>query len=140
MLDYAQGETGAPGGLSDLTAVLAVESKQLNRCVVRLRTTMWANKSGLHTKKSLTFLRRKSEGFNVLEEDASAAGIEEVLPRILNLDECEDGIYEVVICNESHDWETGYIDDYDYRLVMANTAVSPGWPEQPRRTDHEEDR
>lgn len=107
-------------GTSDLTDVLAVEPKQPNRCVVRLRTTMWADKTGLHTKKSLTFLRRKSEGFNVLEEDASAAGVEEVLPRILNLDECPDGVYEVVVCNESRDYETGYVDDYDYRLVTAN--------------------
>ena len=106
--------------LSDLTAVLAEESKPPSRCVVRLRTTMWADKSGLYMKKSLAFLRRKSEGFNVLEEDASAAGAEEVLPRILNMDECQDGIYEVVTCNESRDYETGYIDDYDYLLVTAN--------------------
>ena len=119
-MEKLQTENSAAGGLSDLTDVLAVEPKQPNRCVVRLRTTMWADKTGLHTKKSLTFLRRKSEGFNVLEEDASAAGVEEVLPRILNLDECPDGVYEVVVCNESRDYETGSVDDYDYRLVTAN--------------------
>lgn len=96
----------------------------MDRTVVRLRTTMWSDKNGLHLKKSLTFLRRKSEGFNVLEEDASAAGVEEVLPRILNLGKCEDGIYEVVVCNESHDWETGYVDDYDYRLVCLTPEIS----------------
>jgi len=84
---------------------------------------MWADKSGLHTKKSLTFLRRKSEGFNVLEDDTSAVGAEGVLPRILNMDECPDGVYEVVTCNERHDYETGYIDDYDYRLVAANAKA-----------------
>ena len=115
-----QTENSAAGGLSDLTAGLAVESKQKNKCVVRVTTTMWTDKRGLHTKKSLTFLRRQCEGFNVLEEDASAAGVEEVLPRILNLDECEDGVYEVATCNESRDWESGYVDDYDYRLVTAN--------------------
>lgn len=119
-LENSQTENSAAGGLSDLTAVLAEGPKQLNRCVVRLCTTMWADKRGLHTKKSLMFLRRKSEGFNVLEEDASAAGVEEILPRILNMDECPDGVYEVVTCNESRDYETGYIDDYDYRLVTAN--------------------
>ena len=122
-MENTQTENNAAGGASELTDMLAGEPKQLNRCVVRLRTTMWADKSGLHTKKSLTFLRRKSEGFNVLEEDASAVGVEEVLPRILNLDECEDGIYEVVVCNESHDWETGYVDNYDYRLVLANALA-----------------
>ncbi len=92
----------------------------VSRCTVRVKTTTWADKRGLHTKKSLTFLRRQCEGFNALAEDTSAIGAEEVLPRIVNLDEVEDGIYEVVVCNESHDYETGYVDDYDYRLVTAN--------------------
>ena len=104
-----------------LADMLAVEQKQRNRCVVRLRTTMWADKTGLHMKKSLTFLRRKSEGFNLIEEDIGAVGAEQVLSRILNIDECQDGIYEVVTCNESRDYETGYIDCYDYRLVTADT-------------------
>ena len=96
----------------------------VSRCTVRVKTAVWEDKRGLHTKKSLTFLRRQCEGFNVLAEDASAIGAEEVLSRILNLDEVEDGIYEVVVCNESHDYETGYVDDYDYRLVMPNAKVT----------------
>ena len=75
---------------------------------------------GCTRRKTLTFLRRQCEGFNILAEDADAIGAEEVLPRILNLGEVEDGIYEVVVCNESRDYETGYVDDYDYRLVTAN--------------------
>ena len=95
----------------------------VSRCTVRVKTTAWADKRGLHTKKSLTFLRRQCEGFNILAEDADAIGAEEVLPRIVNLGEVEDGIYEVVACNESHDYETGYVDDYDYRLVTANAEI-----------------
>ena len=96
----------------------------VSRCTVRVKTTVWADKRGLHTKKSLTFLRRQCEGFNVLAEDVSAIGAEEVLQRLVNLGEVEDGIYEVVVCNESHDYETGYVDDYDYRLVTANAALT----------------
>jgi len=92
------------------------ETLDVSRCVVRVTTTTWADKRGLHQKKSLLFLRRQCEGFNVLEEDVSVIGAEDVLPRILNLDKCEDGIYKVVTCNISRDYETGYVDDYDYRL------------------------
>ena len=42
--------------------------------VVRIRTTCWHDKNGLNYKRSLTFLRRKSSGFNVLEQDASDVG------------------------------------------------------------------
>ena len=98
----------------------------VSRCTVRVKTTVWADKRGLHTKKSLTFLRRQCEGFNILAEDADAIGAEEVLSRIVNLGEVEDGIYEVVACNESHDYETRYVDDYDYRLVTANAKITGG--------------
>ena len=107
----------------------------VRRCTVRVKTTVWADKRGLHTKKSLTFLRRQCEGFNVLAEDADAIGAEEVLPRILNLDEVKDGIYEVVVCNESHGYETGYFDDYDYRLVTPNAQVTGAAPTNGERSD-----
>lgn len=96
---------------------LSLSDKQHNECVVKLTTSWWHDKRGVHQKRSLIYVRRKCVGYNVLEEDVGCIGAEETFPRILNLDECEDGIYTVVTCNESRDWETGYIDDYDYRLI-----------------------
>lgn len=93
--------------------------RQENKCVVKIRTAMWSDKSGAYIKKSITVLKRQSEGYNVLSEDLSAIGAADVLPRITNLDACADGIYEMVICNESRDHESGHIDDYDYRLIPA---------------------
>jgi len=109
------------------------EGKERNRCVVRLRTTTWANNKGLHIKHSLTYLRRQCVGFNVLAEDESAIGAESIIGSITNLAECKDGIYEAVICNVSHDWETGYADDWGYKLVpisTANAKVKGGRDEQ----------
>ena len=54
-------------------------------------------------------------------EDISCIGAEEVLPRIINLDECKDGVYEVTACNISHDFETGYADDWDYKLIAIES-------------------
>lgn len=92
-----------------------------DRCTVRVKTTMWSDKrGGLHAKKSLTFLRRRCNGYNLLDEDAGTAGAGEVLPRILNLWAVEDGVYRVVSRNERRDWETGYVEDYDYWLAPDN--------------------
>lgn len=68
-------------------------------------------------RRSMTFLRRRCIGINVLEEDAQAVSAEQAISGIVNLSECEDGIYEAVVCNVSRDWETGYVDDWDYKLV-----------------------
>jgi hypothetical protein len=85
--------------------------------VVRVVTSYWSDKKGFHFRKSLIPLRRKSHGHQVLEEDVSMVGFEEVIPRILNLSECEDGVYDVVICNEKKDWETGCVEEWDYKLL-----------------------
>lgn len=97
-------------------------AEERSRCIVRLRTSAWADAKGLHIKRSLTFLRRQCVGFNGLEEDAGAIGAERLVGSITNLSECEDGIYEAVVCNLSRDWETGHADDWDYKLVPASIA------------------
>lgn len=107
------GDDGMEVTLNDL---LKRNDEPKSRSVCRLKTTMWADGRGAYIKKSITFLKRRSIGYGVLE-DIYAIGAEEVLTRIVNLDECDDGIYEVIIINVSHDWETGYVDDYDYKLI-----------------------
>jgi len=95
-----------------------------NRCIVRLRTSAWADPRGLHIKKSLTFLKRRCEGFNILSEDIGSIGAQEVAERITNIDECEDGIYEVIVGSIDKDWESGLAEDYDYRLVKTEKEKS----------------
>lgn len=99
----------------------AEKQKVRNMCIVRLRTEIWADKRGMHTKKSLVFMRKQCQGFNILEEDIGAVGARDVMPKIINLEDCEDGLYEAVACNESTDWESGHIDSYDYKLVPIKT-------------------
>jgi hypothetical protein len=65
--------------------------KQEPICVVRLRTTAWCDKRGVHLKKSLNFLKRKCVGLNILDEDCSMVGVDEVIPRIINLNEMSYG-------------------------------------------------
>ena len=89
------------------------------RCIVvgRLTTTYWHNSDGISTRRTFRFLKRKCKSFNFVEEDADAIGADETWKRIINMDECKDGIYQVVTCNQSRDWETGIIDDYDFKLI-----------------------
>ena len=98
--------------------VSMADDRSQNRCVVRLRTSSWADQNGITTTKKLTFLKRQCRGFNILKEDASDISAQEVIDRITNLDTCSDGVYEVVTCDEGRDWETGYIDEYNYKLIL----------------------
>lgn len=88
-----------------------------NICIVRVTTDYWSDSKGLYSKKSIKFLKRKCKGWNILQEDCSAIGADEVFLRIENLYDVEDGVYEVITTNAQRDWESGYIEDYDYCLV-----------------------
>ena len=89
-----------------------------NICVVRLTTSVWNDGSAVHIKKTLRYLRRKCSGYNILDEDCSNVGADLVVKNIINLDECEDGVYKVITCNEWAAWETPHIiEDYDYKLI-----------------------
>jgi hypothetical protein len=97
----------------------------MNKIVVLLKTCYWVNKKGLHQKRSLLFRRRQCEGFNALEEDAKDVGAE-IMADIVNLDECADGVYEVVTCDEDYDYSYGWEPvcfDYNFKLVPLSSNV-----------------
>ena len=84
--------------------------------VVRVSKSFWADSKGVNFKISVRTVRRKS-AFDLLSEDASNIGAEEVLLNIKNLLEVDDGLYYLKIVDERRDWETGYIEDYAYKLI-----------------------
>jgi hypothetical protein len=100
----------------NLDLVLKNEDMEDSPTVVKLSTSYWKNRKGIHIKRSLNFMRRLSKGYNVLEEDFNSIG-GTIVDQIINLNECVDGLYEVILCNEQKDWETGHIEDYDYKLI-----------------------
>jgi hypothetical protein len=103
--------------VTDFISLLCNDKEpSINECVVRVRTSYWRDSRGLYAKKSVIFLRRRCVGYNILEEDVGQMDVESVMTRIVNLDACPDGVYYAAVCNEYRDWETGYIEDYDYEL------------------------
>ena len=87
------------------------------RSIVRLKTSYWRSARGLHMRKDLIRMKRLSWDYQILEEDADMIGAEDVIGNIIDFDSLKDGLYEVSTCNETHDWESGYLDSYDYKLT-----------------------
>lgn len=97
--------------------------------VVRLKTCHYTSRRGIHCRQDLQFMAKCSDGYNWLVDEAQMCGTDLVFSRITNLHECEDGLYEVHTCNESRDWETGTIDEYDFVLVPYKTPTE-GWADK----------
>jgi hypothetical protein len=87
-----------------------------SQTVVKIETSYWYDKHGAYAKKNLKVLKRKSFGYNLLLEECSMSGAE-CVNRIVNLNEVNDGVYELLVCNISKDWETGYVDDWALELI-----------------------
>lgn len=90
---------------------------------VRLSTSYWKDRKGIHMCKSLTWMRRMSSGNNYVEDDASMGGVDAVFKMLTNLDECKDGIYRIDTVNVSRDFESGHVDSWDYKLIPIAAAT-----------------
>ncbi len=85
-------------------------------CVVKVETEAYKRGDKYFFGKSLRVVKTKST-FDLLEEEVSNVGIVDALEYILNLDQCEAGLYYLTTCNISTDWETGCVDGWDLKLV-----------------------
>ncbi len=87
------------------------------KIIVRVRNSYYATERGLACRREISYLKKQCEGFNYLADDVAMIGADEVMSRITNFDTVEDGIYEVVMTNMQTDWETGCLDNWDYKLI-----------------------
>jgi hypothetical protein len=88
--------------------------------IYRLKTSFWHDANGAYTRKELRIMKRMSGGgghYPPFREDLDNCGAQQVIDRIINLHEMKDGLYTLVVTNESRDWESGFVDDWDYALV-----------------------
>lgn len=95
----------------------AVKEKAQPRLKVRLTTSVYSNKDKVTFKKELYFYKRPNPEHlpgSIIDDLRDSAYPDQ---RIINLYEVPDGIYEVIWCNISHDWETGYVDNWDLKLI-----------------------
>ena len=82
-------------------------------CIGRVRTSQYEIKGGFAYTKTFKVLKRRSQ----LNIDDFCSDIIEYLP--LNFLEVEDGVYKLGVINESRDWETGMVDDWDVTLIKV---------------------
>lgn len=113
----------------DWSEVKEVSSEeQCKGLVFRGYSNRYVSKDGsYHTKEGMRLLKRKSCGkcpsCDFLLSSIKEAPDNVILPQIEN-----DALYSVHVTNESRDWETGYIDDYDiefFEINDDNTTTNP---------------
>lgn len=85
-------------------------------CVVRMGTEAFKRGDTYFYGRTIRVIKKKTE-VDYLHEDCQNVGIQEAIENILNIHIVKDGIYQLVFCNVSKDCETGYIDDFNFKLL-----------------------
>ena len=84
---------------------------KIYRCIGRIAASQYETQRGFAYTKRFDVLKSKS----TLRVDDFIGDISEILP--INFFDVDDGLYELTVVNESRDWETGIVDDWDVQLI-----------------------
>jgi hypothetical protein len=79
---------------------------------IKVAICHWHDKNGLHMRKDIRVLSRKSgkSWVDWFDEDCSNSGADLIFK---NFEDLEEGTYKVKM-RTFKDWETGYVDDWVY--------------------------
>lgn len=84
-------------------------------CVVKVGTEAYKRGDTYFYGKTLRILKKLTT-LDLVAEECMNIGIQEGLENILNLRNCDDGVYNLIVTNISKDYESGYVDDWDLKL------------------------
>ena len=87
-----------------------------NKCVVKVQTEAYKRGDTYFYGKSLRVLQ-KITTYDLLKEECDSIGTFDGLENIINLSKIADGKYYLEAVNISKDWETGYTDGWDLKLI-----------------------
>lgn len=93
--------------------------KSPEQCVVRVGTMAFKRGETYHYGRTIRVLKSLTT-YDLLEGEEQAVGTWDALNSIVNIDKVEDGLYSVILCNIGRDWESGHIDECDFKLVPYN--------------------
>lgn len=86
------------------------------KCVVRVQTEAYKKGDTYFYGKSIRVLKRKTT-YDFVKDEVDNIGTIDGLENIINLNDVSNGVYEVVVDHESYDIETGYLDDWNFKLI-----------------------
>lgn len=99
-----------------------MSEKQIDQqciCVVRLKTEYFTRGCRSIMSICISEMSRLSKGNHLgwWGEEVDLLGVEDALKMVVNLHDCEDGLYYLTTANETFDRDSGHLDSYDLKLI-----------------------
>lgn len=91
-------------------------------CIIRVATEAFKRGDTYFYGRTIRVMKKISE-FNYLDEDCKQVGVLEAIENILNINTVEDGLYRLEMCNVSKDHETGWVDDFNFKLTPHQESI-----------------
>ena len=111
--------------LRDLMRQARASRQEQPRVVVKVTTEQWSDHRGINETRRIRWLRRQTSGHNFLEEDVNQTGASDAFERIVNWRGLPDGVYQVCTTDLCSNWDTGLVEEWNYRLVPIDDVASP---------------
>ncbi len=92
-----------------------MSDNQKHRAIYRVINTFYKTKKGCAKKTEFIKMKKLSYGWDPLKEEVANVG-DDTVSIMLNINELKNGIYEAVVVNVSHDYETGTVDGWEIEL------------------------
>lgn len=94
-----------------------------NKLIVKVETSYYKDKKGAVVyQRKIRPLKKKStqDAMQWMWEDISCGGVDMFIKGIINFHSVDDGIYEMKMVGITHDFETGHVDGWDWKLFKIN--------------------
>lgn len=94
--------------------------------VVRITTEYYRDKSNNPNFRRKIKLMKKMSTQGIISHidyDIENSSVESFINSIVNFRDVDDGLYELKVINETHDFETGIIDGWDWKLFKIKVDM-----------------
>ena len=100
--------------------------KYIPKCVVKITSSTYFDKNNnLVIQKKINVLKRKSDSMHIYMRDCLEFDASDISDKIINLNECGDGVYTIDACDHQYAYESGFmtneVDDYNYFLTKIKS-------------------
>lgn len=90
-------------------------------CIVKLGTEAY-KRGGVYFHGRTIRVLRKQTTYDLLADEVDNIGLYDAIESIINLNDVEDGVYQLMHANIGTDWETGWVESWDLKLVPYEKA------------------
>ena len=97
-----------------------IQNENQREDIVKVRTDTYINNKGelviQKTIRQMRSLSKSPNGYLAFEEELSMCGTDAIGTSLIGVEDLDDGLYRMIVACKGRDWETGYVDEVEFKF------------------------